>query len=415
MLLGLHLSNIPSLNDKWYHSYIDKINLACIGLLGPDYLLAIALGQLSSARRSVKLPRFLTNNPAPLQSRHPKTTEWTLVHGFYADMGGNGHVEFPTLKKFDIKAQNEADNLSKSVTLNLKQMMLITLWKVLWFTVSELQRVAQGLSMTTLELTALTFSITMSITSLCWFAKPTISVPTMLHTKGGRSIEEIRNMANPSRASLSTWYRTPLDFVSPNRRFQPDNLPVLLPGDFVQNQAPPVLTRHQGNPRDRFPSDAILVPDRVFLVPALISTVYHAMSTGVYGVCSSWPLHENWKDEDPSRQPTEHSHRQQHRGGTPARRPEVEQQTGLSKTFYDVKADSASSRGQIHGRVKGLLRAFAAWVKRKRVILPDGDPDTGLGLHVIVLPLIGTDFVSIREQPVGVYIAVNRFVPFLGS
>jgi hypothetical protein len=49
------LPNVPSLDDKWYHILIDKFNLACIGLVGPDYLFGIALGQLSSARRSVKV------------------------------------------------------------------------------------------------------------------------------------------------------------------------------------------------------------------------------------------------------------------------------------------------------------------------------------------------------------------------
>ena len=53
--------NITSLNDKWYHALVDKFNLACIGFLGPDYLFGIALGQLASARRSVRVtqPRNL--------------------------------------------------------------------------------------------------------------------------------------------------------------------------------------------------------------------------------------------------------------------------------------------------------------------------------------------------------------------
>ena len=59
--------NIPSPNDKWYHGLIDKCNLACIGFLGPDYLLAIALGQLSSAWRSVKVG----NDHLPMSSHLP--------------------------------------------------------------------------------------------------------------------------------------------------------------------------------------------------------------------------------------------------------------------------------------------------------------------------------------------------------
>lgn len=55
--------NVPSLNDKWYHPLIDKFNLAVIGFIGPDYLFAIALGQFSSARRSVRVCKSPRNLP----------------------------------------------------------------------------------------------------------------------------------------------------------------------------------------------------------------------------------------------------------------------------------------------------------------------------------------------------------------
>lgn len=45
--------NVPAPKDRWYHRLADKVNLAMIGLLGPDILLALAAGQLSSARRSM--------------------------------------------------------------------------------------------------------------------------------------------------------------------------------------------------------------------------------------------------------------------------------------------------------------------------------------------------------------------------
>jgi hypothetical protein len=61
--------NVPSLNDKWYHSLIDKFNLACLGLVGPDYLFAIAVGQISSARRSVKVDIQSSQPPSPSQAQ----------------------------------------------------------------------------------------------------------------------------------------------------------------------------------------------------------------------------------------------------------------------------------------------------------------------------------------------------------
>jgi hypothetical protein len=50
--------NVQSPNDKRYHHFIDKLNLAMIGFLGPDLLFGIAIGQLSNARRSVKVRKY---------------------------------------------------------------------------------------------------------------------------------------------------------------------------------------------------------------------------------------------------------------------------------------------------------------------------------------------------------------------
>lgn len=47
--------NVPSRKDRWFHHIIDKLNLMLIGYLGPDLLCGIAIGQLASARRSVKV------------------------------------------------------------------------------------------------------------------------------------------------------------------------------------------------------------------------------------------------------------------------------------------------------------------------------------------------------------------------
>lgn len=47
--------NVGSPSDKWYHPFLDKLNLFCIALLGPDFLFGIAFGQWSKARESVKV------------------------------------------------------------------------------------------------------------------------------------------------------------------------------------------------------------------------------------------------------------------------------------------------------------------------------------------------------------------------
>jgi hypothetical protein len=50
--------NVGSPSDQWYHPYLDKLIIFCIALLGPDFLFAIAFGQWSKARASVKAREF---------------------------------------------------------------------------------------------------------------------------------------------------------------------------------------------------------------------------------------------------------------------------------------------------------------------------------------------------------------------
>ncbi|EKV19533.1 hypothetical protein PDIG_02270 [Penicillium digitatum PHI26] len=47
--------NVGSPSDKLYHNICDRFNMFCIALLGPDFILGIALGQWSHAKESVKV------------------------------------------------------------------------------------------------------------------------------------------------------------------------------------------------------------------------------------------------------------------------------------------------------------------------------------------------------------------------
>jgi len=47
--------NLPALSDGKWTQFRDKFDLACIGLLGPEFLMGIAIAQRNSARRSVKV------------------------------------------------------------------------------------------------------------------------------------------------------------------------------------------------------------------------------------------------------------------------------------------------------------------------------------------------------------------------
>ncbi|EAU32328.1 predicted protein [Aspergillus terreus NIH2624] len=121
--------NVGSPTDKWYHSFIDKFNLFCISILGPDFLFGIAFGQFSSARRSMKL----FNEDKRLEHGF----RWTYTYAFFVDMGGihltspdfpqgfpinaqqlhylimHNHVDPPDMEAMDISERNSADTLSR--------------------------------------------------------------------------------------------------------------------------------------------------------------------------------------------------------------------------------------------------------------------------------------------------------------
>lgn len=208
--------NVPALTDGRWAQFCDKFDLACIGLLGPEFLLGIALGQRSSASRSVQ--KF-----KQLKGKYPP---WTLTHAFFADMGGfvleapdlsfpipldaeqifylveNKYIDYPAIDEEEIRDKNKADGLAR----------LLTVCQALWFLTSSIARPIQGLRMTTLELTTISFIIVMFATSYSWFHKPSdISRPITLQCN--TTISHIRNEAG--LRGLSDEYRsTPLDFIN---------------------------------------------------------------------------------------------------------------------------------------------------------------------------------------------------------
>ncbi|CAI7639029.1 unnamed protein product [Penicillium manginii] len=84
--------HIPPRSAGTFKKEMGKINLFLVGLLGPEFLLPISLGQWSSARASVK--RF----------REAGYENWTITHAFFADMGGF-LLESPGSEMFPIDAE----------------------------------------------------------------------------------------------------------------------------------------------------------------------------------------------------------------------------------------------------------------------------------------------------------------------
>jgi hypothetical protein len=116
--------NVPAVTDSYFDHFRDKLNLAALGILSPDYLFTLALGQRDRAWRSVKL------------FHEAGYTSWTMTHAFFVNMGGyvletpgyprfpidsdqllylisRSYLEYPNIEEEDIKDKSKADGLAR--------------------------------------------------------------------------------------------------------------------------------------------------------------------------------------------------------------------------------------------------------------------------------------------------------------
>ena len=211
--------NVPSLKDGRIDRFRDKFFIALVGILGPDFLMILAMGQWESARRSVK--KF---NAAKLSKK------WTMRQAFFADMGGyllqlpdykdpfpihaeqlyylvsEGYIEVPPIDKADIDDKNKRDGLAR----------LLTVAQAFIFGVSTLARFSQHLATTTLEITTLAFIFADVAISCFWMHKPQdITRPVILESQ--TPMTEI--LRNAGITSPHDYLYTPLDFLNPEAWF----------------------------------------------------------------------------------------------------------------------------------------------------------------------------------------------------
>ena len=97
----------------------------------------------------------------------------------------HNYVRYPDLTKDNISDLNKSDGFSR----------WIAIFQALWMVVNSLVRVVQGLALTTLELTTLSFILIFLVTSFCWYFKPldvTTQVTLTLETPLDRILMEVR-------------------------------------------------------------------------------------------------------------------------------------------------------------------------------------------------------------------------------
>lgn len=166
--------NVPGKRWGCWAPFAQKLYLFLLSLLGPDFVFMVALGQLNAAWRAKEA--FHKDGYA----------SWTLRHCVSVNMGGlhvelldratdtrrtfpvdceqllhlvrHRHMALPEITKDEIDDRDKADKLARGIAVV----------QSLWFTFNSLGRAAQGLHLTTLELTTLSFVFIMTATSACW-------------------------------------------------------------------------------------------------------------------------------------------------------------------------------------------------------------------------------------------------------
>ena len=209
--------NVPGPKESKTGVLWRKLSFTALGILCPELIFELAFGQWLSARESLK-----SFNSATVANR-PAEDKWTMKEAFFADMGGfilhtrdqlpfpldakqlqylvfKKHIELPILDRRMIEDKNKVDGLLRAITL----------CQITWFTVNVIGRWAQHLTVTTAELTTVSFVLCSIGTAICWWHKPA-DVTTAEVIESNISINDI--LAAECLNSYE-WSRTPLDFVS---------------------------------------------------------------------------------------------------------------------------------------------------------------------------------------------------------
>ena len=212
----LHL-NIPSKDENYYDLQRRKARWMVQAIMAPEFVLVFATGQKVDARRSVQLFKEIG---------HP---EWSLRHGFYANMGGfhlitgeglrfpvnakhihylvkYGYIDFPTTTSKEVWDKSKADGFQKTLTC----------LQSIWFIIQFIGRVAQRLPITTLELSVLGFVICTLALYVQWANKPLdVESSTILHmqTTMADILRDPRGPNEYKEKAREPYKQTPMDFV----------------------------------------------------------------------------------------------------------------------------------------------------------------------------------------------------------
>lgn len=205
--------NVPSYYENNWAMMRRKFFWMLVAIAGPEFVLTFASAQWGTARDSVR---------AFKASSYP---QWTLRHGFFADMGGfllitpdtppfpvtSRHIHYLVTHDYldmpDISVREMVDKSKQDTVAKM-----VTFFQVTYLVLQCIARASQHLTITTMELSALAIVVCSIMTSFCWWHKPAdVQTPLKLCLKDGATVAGIRQDAG-GRA-MKEWKQTPLDFV----------------------------------------------------------------------------------------------------------------------------------------------------------------------------------------------------------
>ena len=204
--------NIPHPNAGKLRVLANKGKWMMWAIIGPELVLSVAIGQLASARRSVKRFHGLGHKA------------WTLRHGFFADMGGlllqpkdstpfpvnarqlaflveHGYTDYPKITAEEIWDRSKADTLAR----------FLTLLQACWFLTQLLGRAVLHLSTSTLELSTGAIVLCTFGTFFCWLHKPNDVQKGIVITMEASTVQILRDAGD---AAAIPYRHTPLDFIA---------------------------------------------------------------------------------------------------------------------------------------------------------------------------------------------------------
>lgn len=209
---------------------------------GPEFILAYAAGQRQSASQSVREynrlflpldePSATTEQTWQRRLRElfrRQKTEWRQEHGFFADMGGvrlvlTDGTDFPVnwrhifwLKQNSLIEWRASDLPVEVIRDQSKQdplIKIITSLQVGYRIIDSIARWAQGLRMTTLELSTVASVIIAILTTILWLPKPAdVRTPHYIYGNIPLSYLETFRQTTDKGMKEPKWKDTPLDFV----------------------------------------------------------------------------------------------------------------------------------------------------------------------------------------------------------